>query len=663
MEIKMLQSARSRFPNSIWPKHSVPFAAALVFSVLADRTVLAQGSDRIVFAPPAARTLRTQQGVAPTPLALGIQAAVGGEAQVELNITYADATIYNPATNQDDPVRLRSYRDAREISPPQVPFVAPSIEVAPGETVRITLNNKLPANDPSCPATQQDVNDPHCFNRTNLHGHGMWVSPTGNSDNVLLSINPSVSFQYEYNISLEHPSGTFWYHPHLHGSTALQVSSGMAGFLIVRGHRLPTAQANGDVDTLLKDAGGAPFPERLVLLQQIQYACRNPNGNIQQDAAGRYICNAGQVGGIEGYDQFGPPTWRASGRFATINGQVMPVFGGAQVGRIERWRIVHAGVRDTILLQFKKLRAGAPAFPGADATQQSDWVDQNCTGSPLPQFGMASDGLSREQIVERNTTVFQPGYREDLLMVFPEAGDYCVLDDEAGPSGTVNAQTKIRKFLGRVNVGVGQTVGSDIKAYLQSELIAAALRTMPTAVQQKVRDDLANELRLSSFVPHAPIGDAEVNGHEMLELKIDITAGVKFEIDGKPYDPNRIDRTLPLGGVEEWTLTAGNSPPVGHPFHIHVNPFQIVKILNPAGNDVSVAGEAADSQYANLRGAWKDTIFVKPNYHVVIRTRYQRYIGDFVLHCHILDHEDQGMMQNIRIAISDGAGGTVTGHH
>jgi len=180
-------------------------------------------------------------------------------------------------------------------------------------------------------------------------------------------------------------------------------------------------------------------------------------------------------------DQFGPGTWTASGRFTTINGQVAPVFAGAQVGRIERWRIAHAGVRETILLQFKKMRPGAPDFAGLTPAQQANWIEQNCIGSPLPQFAIASDGLTRGQIVQRSTTALQPGYREDLLMIFPEAGDYCVLDELAGPSGTVNAQTKIRKFLGRVNVGIGQAVGADLKAFLQSELTAAAARTMPTA--------------------------------------------------------------------------------------------------------------------------------------------------------------------------------------
>jgi L-ascorbate oxidase len=79
-----------------------------------------------------------------------------------------------------------------------------------------------------------------------------------------------------------------------------------------------------------------------------------------------------------------------------------------------------------------------------------------------------------------------------------------------------------------------------------------------------------------------------------------------------------------------------------------------------------------DLQYPGLKGVWKDTLYVKNaksqhvqmgQYTITVRTRYERYIGDFVLHCHILDHEDQGMMQNIRIALPDGHGGVTHGHH
>jgi FtsP/CotA-like multicopper oxidase with cupredoxin domain len=635
-------------------------AVTLVAMQAGDRPTFAQNAQRIVTPPPAAQIVRTRPAVT---LGGALVAPVisGRDAFLDLKIDYTDATIYNPDTDKDDPVRLRSYRDVRATAPPKIPFVAPTIEISPGETVRITLHNKLKPDDANtCPGP--DINTPHCFNRTNLHAHGLWVSPTGNSDNVLVSINPGVEFQYEYNVPADHPAGTFWYHTHLHGSTALQVSSGMAGFLIVRGDRLPTIDTNGDVDTLLKDDTGAAFTPRPVLLQQIQYACRGTDGKIQKDGNGKYFCNPGQVGGIEGYDQFGPGTWPKSGRYTTINGEVIPVFPGAQVGRIERWRIAHAGVRDTVLLQFKKMRDDAPRFAGLTAAQQENWIAQNCPGDPLPEFALATDGLTRGQIVQRTTTVLQPGYREDLLMVFPEAGNYCVIDDNANESTTVNQQTKSRKFLGSVNVGIGQPVGPDLKAYLQAQLVAAADRTMPSGpIRQKVLADLASDLRLTSFVPHPDIADSEVTGKQDLEFAIVLPPpALKFEVDNQPYKPDRIDRTLKLGGVDEWTLTANAT--ANHPFHIHVNPFQVVNILNAQGQDVSVNGEPNDPQYANLKGVWKDTLLVKSNYHVVVRTRYQRYIGEFVLHCHILDHEDQGMMQNVRIAIPDGAGGLIAPH-
>jgi len=489
------------------------------------RPALAQRAERIVTPPPLAQIQRTRPAVSPRP-ALVAPGISGREASLDLNIDYSDATIYNPDTDKDDPVRLRSYQDARATAPPKVPFVAPTIEILPGETVRIKLHNKLKPDDPNtCPGP--DVNKPHCFNRTNLHAHGLWVSPTGNSDNVLVSINPGVVFEYEYNVPADHPAGTFWYHTHLHGSTALQVSSGMAGFLIVRGDRLPTMDTPGDIDTLLTDVTGAVFTPRPVLLQQIQYACRDAQGKIQEDGNKKYFCNDGQVGGIEGYDQFGPGTWPKSGRYTTINGEVMPVFPGAQVGRIERWRIAHAGVRDSVLLQFKKMRDNAPRFAGLTAAQQENWIAQNCPGDPLPEFAFAADGLTRGQIVQRTTTVLQPGYREDLLMVFPEAGNYCVIDDNANESTTINQQIKSRKFLGSVNVGVGQPVGPDLKAYLQAQLVAAADRTMPAGpVRQKVHGDLANDLRLTSFIPHPDIGDNEKTGTQTLEFAI--VAGPKF---------------------------------------------------------------------------------------------------------------------------------------
>ncbi|MBJ7522473.1 MAG: multicopper oxidase domain-containing protein, partial [Solirubrobacteraceae bacterium] len=76
-------------------------------------------------------------------------------------------------------------------------YPGPTLRVCPGDTLRIKLIN--------------DTKQP-----TNLHVHGMHVSPSGNSDNVLLDIKPGATQQYEYKIPLDHPPGTYWYHPHRH---------------------------------------------------------------------------------------------------------------------------------------------------------------------------------------------------------------------------------------------------------------------------------------------------------------------------------------------------------------------------------------------------------------------------------------------------------------
>lgn len=692
-----------------FPEAVAMFAVMTPIALWNISSVRADSAERVVENPPLLKLSKESPQTGPR---------AGIERQLDLNIEYTNSKLYNPATGTDDQVHLRSYVGTD--TNPQRPYVAPTIEVTPGDTVRITLHNKLPA-DSSCTDWKGDANTPHCFNGTNLHSHGLWVSPTGNSDNVLLSINPGVSFQYEYNIPPDHPAGTFWYHSHRHGSTALQVSSGMAGALIVQGNRLPDEKINGDIDTLLKNSNGSALRERILVLQQIQYACLDKSGTIKvkkdsKDNVIAWVCDRDDTGGIESYNLFGPGTWGESGRYTSINGQILPTF-SAKAGEIERWRMIHAGVRDTISLEFRRLKAGAPGINTLKAVDADRFIRDNCNmeDPPISYHVIANDGLTRAAAWQTSLTVLQPGYRNDALVVFPKAGEYCVIDTLAPASGSVSQSAESRQLLGKVSVSPGTEV-QNIHDYLTKELIAAATRTMPDSVKGEIVADLKNGLKLTRFTPHPDIRDSEITGEQELAFFIDTSTGnTKFEIsnhldqslnpnfkpyypsdpkpkpnfkpyylpdpkpkpDFKPYDPNRIDRHLTLGGVDEWTL---QSYFVSHPFHIHVNPFQIIRILDPNGKDVSApsaidnADKTVDPQYPGLKGVWKDTLWVKSLippaktlkegiYTLVVRTRYQRYIGEYVLHCHILDHEDQGMMQNVSIDIPDSQGGANTTEH
>lgn len=105
----------------------------------------------------------------------------------------------------------------------------------------------------------------------------------------------------------------------------------------------------------------------------------------------------------------------------------------------------------------------------------------------------------------------------------------------------------------------------------------------------------------------------------------------EFLLDGKEVNMNRVDQVMTLGTTEEWHLV--NKSSEMHPFHIHINPFQVI----------SVNGKPVD-----LHG-YRDTVGIPAHGEVIMRTRYKDFDGKFVLHCHILFHEDHGMMQVVEI--------------
>ena len=560
----------------------------------------------------------------------------------------AKGTIYNPWTLGDDQVELRSFVGSGE-KPGD--FVAPTIRIAPGQHLTVAVDNRLE------PCTDKQRAEQSCFNDTNLHTHGLWVSPSGHSDNVMVSIKPGDKFQYDYDIPADHPAGTFWYHPHAHGAGFVQVGSGMAGALIVTGNRLPTATSPGDIDILLKDERGKPFPERVMIFQQIVYGCLDAKGQIkgERDKIGDpvrpFTCAPGDVGRVENFDY--DWSWRKAGRFTGINGKVEPRLEPAKAGGFERWRLINAGRGEPMRMRLYRLDPGAPGLRTVKGEAQIAWREKYCTGQPLPMWEMALDGLTRTSIRKTDMAVLFPGERKDLLVRLPERGRYCMVNDTRPDNPEKFDPPNPSRMITTVEARGAPSSREDGDALLAAELThsaAMALSAPETAsVRDKVITDLKDGLKLSSFTWHKPILDAEVSGHR--EALIDIVGGPEhgaFRINGRAYDHNRIDAVLPLGKAEEWDAVALIED---HPLHIHVNPFQIVSITDHEGRDLTdPASPAFDPDYAGLKGQWKDTVLVKETDRVVFRTRYERFTGDFVMHCHIMFHGDHGMMQNLRIA-------------
>ncbi len=405
--------------------------------------------------------------------------------------------------------------------------------VRPGDRLDVALTNNLPPNpDPQMPA---NVNVPHQFNSTNLHLHGMHVSPSGFSDNVLIEANPGSRIDYAYDIPADHPPGIHWYHPHKHGATAIQMASGMSGALIVE----------GEIDRV---------PEIAAAKEHI-FMCQCVGGNDQ--------------GLVEDFPSNAPPDENV----ITLNGYLQPIL-VLRPGEVQRWHFVNA-LSGRILRLFLE-------------------------GHSLHRY--AIDGLTLPRLETRSGVEVTNGGRASVLVRGGAPGLY-FLKTDASPDGSFPPRP--------------------------AAVLAMVLVTSEAPVSMGLpQGDL----------PQSPlqrtITDGEITGRRTLvfdQIVPDPTAYLQFRplINGRQFDPGRVDQLISLGSVEEWTLTNASAEP--HPFHIHVNPFQVV----------AVGGQRLAAPY------WADSVTLPPLTAITIRSRFLHYAGKSVLHCHNIGHEDLGMMQLI----------------
>ena len=499
----------------------------------------------------------------------------------EFKIDFATNLVYNTAKQQNIRLYHRSYNGQ---------LVGPTLRMKPGDSLFIQLMNQLPALVPSQPcdpyapfpdSIDGNIIDSLRFNNTNLHVHGLHVSPMGHGDNVFVNLAPECNFQNRIGVPYEHAPGTFWYHPHVHGSTAIQVSSSMGGALIIEGGL--------DDQEQIKE-----MEEKVFVLQQMPYT-PDTTGNIDNN---RYVIEF-----LEG-TTFGPGTWQkgidslSSGWHTTINGMTIPVI-EMQSEEVQRWRFIHAGVRETINLKLGSLKGDTLIFEKL--------------------YAIAEDGIAYGYRSDVDSMILQPGYRADLLI----------------QSTLEQGKSKDTLFLFDLETGAldGDNLESD---KILAMVVLSAPNGNPVATQLPSSEDLAGYAPFPSLVD-VPVTDS------MQYVKFNIIPRkpkpALYQINGVSFNHENPPRTLTLNKIQEWTLTSGLA---GHPFHIHINHFQVQQYFSRD----SVTAPWVDQKIAPI---WKDTYYVGQNDSIIMKTVYKNFIGDFVLHCHILDHEDQGMMQCVRI--------------
>ena len=389
-------------------------------------------------------------------------------------------------------------------------YDAPLIRTRPGGVVSIRLDNQMDE-------------------KTNLHFHGMTISPLEAGDNIFRITPPHEVGIYNLKIPPDHSPGAYWYHSHFQGGSERQVAAGIAGPILV----------DGILD---------PFPELQGIKERV-LALRNFQKTATGKVASEIITSAASI--------------------RTVNGQEQPVI-EIQPGETQLWHFMNIAANQYFRIRVK--------------------------GQPLQI--LSRDGNTVNQKVMTDELLIGPSARFSVLVVGPEAGDH-EIELGSGNTGPAGDQYK------------GQTL-----AILRSSGPRTATKSITSAYP--VLEDFSKE---------------SVARHREFSFEDSPTDGNAFMINGRRFDIGRVDTTVKLGDVEEWRLT--NPSQELHQFHIHQTDFQVVAI-----NDKPVPFDG-----------YRDNVFIPATGSITLRIPFRdpTMLGKFVYHCHILEHEDGGMMQVVQV--------------
>ena len=478
----------------------------------------------------------------------------------------------------------------------------PTLHVNPGDTLNITVTNHTPPQPfgetfvgPNCgDATIQYTPPPSGITSTgssvNLHYHGTNVTPQCGGDNVTKTlINSETTFQYSFTFPLDEPPGLYWYHPHVHGLAERDLLGGATGALIVDG-----------IQNVQPAVAG--LRQKLIVIRdqpQVQGLPEGP-GNCGVDVPFQDIS-------VNYTPIDSNATFNSKGKLTgiTFTPGVLPM----QVGETQFWRVVNSSA-DTILdLQVLYDGVAQPLKVVAIDAVPVNSQDSSQPGHLIPVTRFRLPVASR---VEFMVTAPAPGVKVAQLVTN---------NINTGPQGDCDPSRPIFNIRLTPSAASGDdTVGLFTRHMTQQRFGGLAAAPVSTT-------------RVFQF--------SEIQPTQFFITEVGQTPVV--------FDNNNPPAVVTTqGSVEKWIIQ--NTAQENHEFHMHQIHFQVLSQDNFEANGAAQA-PAINGQFLDMIEVpfWVGKKNVPlPQVQLLMDFRGMD-IGTFVYHCHILSHEDLGMMAIIQV--------------
>jgi FtsP/CotA-like multicopper oxidase with cupredoxin domain len=436
---------------------------------------------------------------------------------------------------------------------------------------------------------------------TNLHFHGLSVPPVCHQDDVLkTSIQPGdPPFEYRFRIPADEPPGLYWYHPHIHGFSKAQVLGGASGALIIEG----IERANRAV---------AGLPERVLVIRDQDLMNPNAPPSKSEPVVPRMFIDRDGDSANNGTG-FGQPAKDLSVNFVSVPyPDYPPAVISMRPGERQLWRVVNASaityLNLAVLFGRNAQQLGIVAIDG---------VPINTSGSAGPATEW-SDHIG-----------LPPGARVEFIITGPAAG----------AAGLLVTRT----------VDTGQGGENDPNRALAS-IVGAADAPEPRSMLPSAPEPAQPPDRpwLGSITP---VRVRKLYFSEKLEDPSNPNSATTFflTVDGQPaaaFDPTSTVPNIVVkqGDVEDWIIE--NRSTELHAFHIHQIHFLLLDWSGIPVNE-SILRDTVNVPFFNGR------MLKYPSVRLRMDFRDPNTVGTFVYHCHLLEHEDGGMMGLIRVEPAD----------